>query len=78
MMDNVLIQVRGRKRVILWPPSDLDCLYMIGDKSLVIDVDSPDLEKYPLFTKARRYECQLNPGDGIFIPGKHSFEKSTA
>lgn len=68
-MDNILIQIRGRKRVILWPPSDVDFMYMIGDKSLVTDVDSPDRQKFPLFSQARRYECELNPGDAIFIPG---------
>ncbi|CAF0715070.1 unnamed protein product [Brachionus calyciflorus] len=68
IMDNILIQVSGRKRIILFPPSDIEYLYMKGDKSLVLEVDNPDLEKYPLFTKASRYECELNPGDGIFIP----------
>lgn len=69
VMDNILIQISGRKRVILWPPGDVDFMYMIGDKSLVTDVDSPDLEKFPLFAKAKRFECDLNPGEGIFIPG---------
>lgn len=73
-MDNVLIQVKGQKRVILFPPSEVDNLYMTGDKSLVTDVDSPDLEKFPLFAKAVRYECELMPGDGIFIPGIKSNE----
>lgn len=70
MMDNILIQICGRKRVILFPPSDVDCMYMLGDKSLVTNVDEPDLEKFPLFAKAKRYECELLPGDAIFIPGK--------
>lgn len=68
-MDNVLIQVVGKKRVILFPPSDVEYLYMKGDKSQVLEIDNPDLEKYPLFSKARRYECELEPGDGLFIPG---------
>jgi hypothetical protein len=68
-MDNVLVQVLGKKRVILFPPSEIDKLYMTGDKSLVTNVDDPDLEKFPLFSQATRYECELAPGDGIFIPG---------
>lgn len=28
--------------------------------------------KYPLFSKARRYECSLKAGDVLFIPGKNS------
>lgn len=69
-MDNILIQVKGKKRVILFPPSDVEYLYMKGDKSQVLEVDSHDMEKYPLFHKANRYECELEPGDGIFIPCK--------
>lgn len=46
----------------LWP----------GDKSEVLDVDTPDLERYPDFVKACRYECILEPGDMLLIPGKVS------
>lgn len=42
-----------------------------GDKSEVLDVDSPDLEQFPEFVKAKRYECVLEPGDLLFIPGRH-------
>lgn len=67
-MDNILIQVTGHKRVVLYPPSDLDYLYMKGDKSQVIDIENPDLTKYPLFANVTRYECELKAGDFIFIP----------
>ncbi len=67
-MDNMLIQVVGLKRVVLFPPADFDFLYMNGDKSEVINVDEPDLEAYPLFAKATKYECELKPGDILFIP----------
>lgn len=40
-----------------------------GDKSEVLDIDSPDLERFPEFVKARRFECVLEPGDLLFIPG---------
>lgn len=40
-----------------------------GDKSEVLDVDSPDLKLFPEFVKAKRYECVLEPGDLLFIPG---------
>lgn len=40
-----------------------------GDKSEVLDIDSPDLERFPNFVKARRFECILEPGDLLFIPG---------
>lgn len=68
VMDNMLIQVVGVKKVVLFPPSDFDYMYMNGDKSEVVDVDSPDLERYPLFANATKFECQLLPGDILFIP----------
>ncbi|XP_064598514.1 tRNA wybutosine-synthesizing protein 5-like [Liolophura sinensis] len=68
VMDNLLVQVTGRKRVVLFSPEDVDKLYLKGDKSLVLDIDHPDEDKYPLFRQARRYECRLSPGDILFIP----------
>ncbi|KAI4877965.1 hypothetical protein NFI96_020743 [Prochilodus magdalenae] len=68
VMDNVLAQVSGRKRVVLYSPQDALHLYLSGDKSEVLDIDSPDLEQFPDFVKARRYECVLEPGDLLFIP----------
>lgn len=67
-MDNILIQINGKKKVILFPPSEVDYLYMKGDKSQVLDVENPDYSKYPLFSHAKRYECILETGDSIFIP----------
>ncbi|KAL0964063.1 hypothetical protein UPYG_G00317860 [Umbra pygmaea] len=68
VMDNMLAQVTGRKRVVLYSPQDALHLYLSGDKSEVLDIDSPDLERFPEFVKARRYECVLDPGDVLFIP----------
>ncbi|KAH1184720.1 hypothetical protein KIL84_012661 [Mauremys mutica] len=68
IMDNFLIQITGKKRVILYNPRDAPYLYLSGTKSEVLNVDNPDLEKYPLFMKARRYECSLEAGDVLFIP----------
>ena len=42
----------------------------MSQKSEVLHVDDPDEEKYPLFSKADRYEVELQPGDILFIPGK--------
>jgi hypothetical protein len=41
---------------------------MKGDKSEIIDVDNPDLTKYPLYINAQRFEAELHPGDIVFIP----------
>nr|XP_051704285.1 tRNA wybutosine-synthesizing protein 5 isoform X3 [Oryctolagus cuniculus] len=68
VMDNFLIQVTGKKRVVLFSPRDAQYLYLSGTKSEVLNIDNPDLAKYPLFSKARRYECSLKAGDVLFIP----------
>ncbi|CAK6973909.1 tRNA wybutosine-synthesizing protein 5 [Scomber scombrus] len=68
VMDNLLAQVTGRKRVALYSPQDALHLYLSGDKSEVLDIDSPDLKRFPEFVKAKRYECVLEPGDLLFIP----------
>lgn len=67
-MDNILVEVVGRKRVVLFPPSDAPFLYLTGDKSRVTNIDQPDLDKYPNFIHAKRYECVLESGDVLFIP----------
>uniref|UniRef100_A0A673KBG4 tRNA wybutosine-synthesizing protein 5 n=1 Tax=Sinocyclocheilus rhinocerous TaxID=307959 RepID=A0A673KBG4_9TELE len=68
IMDNLLAQVTGRKRVVLYSPKDALYLYLTGDKSEVLDIDTTDLQLYPEFVKASRYECILEPGDLLFIP----------
>uniref|UniRef100_A0A224Z6E8 tRNA wybutosine-synthesizing protein 4 n=1 Tax=Rhipicephalus zambeziensis TaxID=60191 RepID=A0A224Z6E8_9ACAR len=68
VMDNFLIQVKGKKKAVLFHPNDFEYLYIQGDKSLVLDVECPDLEKFPKFQKATRYEAMLTSGDILFIP----------
>lgn len=68
VMDNLLIQVQGRKRMALFSPSDALNMYLIGDKSQVLDIDNPDCHLYPKFILSQRYECIMEPGDIIFIP----------
>lgn len=68
IMDNLLVQICGHKRVVLFPPHDASHLYLSGDKSQVVDIDKPDLERFPLFAQAHAYEALLQPGDILFIP----------
>ena len=67
-MDNLLVQVTGRKRVVLFSPQDATNLYLCGDKSQVLDIDHPDLSAFPRFAEVKWYECYLEPGDVLFIP----------
>ena len=49
VMDNIYCQVIGHKRAVLWPPHQVDNIYLTGDKSNVIDIDNPDAAKYPRY-----------------------------
>jgi tRNA wybutosine-synthesizing protein 4 len=70
MRDNVLFEIVGRKRVVMFPPHQVDNLYARGSTSAVTDIDSPDLGKYPRFAEAKRHmiEFILEPGDALVIP----------
>ena len=54
----------------MFHPSDIDYLYVDGDKSLVNNIEEPDLETYPLVRQATAYTGVLKPGDCLFIPGE--------
>ena len=54
--------------MVLFSPRDATKLYLNGDKSEVLDIDNPDLKKYPKFVDAVQYECFMEPGDVLFIP----------
>jgi tRNA wybutosine-synthesizing protein 5 len=69
--DNILIGVRGRKRVVLFAPRDVDRLYVDGSTSRIVDIDSAaQSTQFPRFRKAyeRRYEAVLEEGDILYIP----------
>lgn len=84
-LDNLLMQFVGRKNVILFSNSS-DTHGRDGELSVVwhyagrdgqqyntspVDIMNPNLEKYPLFQHApTAIECQLEPGDILYIPSK--------
>lgn len=67
-MDNILVQVVGRKRVVLFPPRDSPNLYLVGDKSRLLDIDTPNTDTFPNFSRATRYEAFLEAGEVLYIP----------
>jgi len=66
--DNILIQIRGRKRIVFYPPTEALNLYLDGDKSEIVDIDSPDFTRYPKFKDVEQFEVILEEGDIVFIP----------
>ena len=70
VMDNVLINVVGRKQVVLFPPTQYANLYMSGSSSPVLDVLRPDAARHPRALAALRSAqvVVLGPGDALVIP----------
>lgn len=74
---NIACVVAGRRRFTLFPPEELGNLYigpldhtLAGPPVSMVDLDAPDLDRYPRFSLAwaAARTAELEPGDAIFIP----------
>jgi hypothetical protein len=73
LAHNLFAQVIGSKRFVLFPPDQSRLLYPFPKSSSIahfsrVNVDNPDLGRFPQFQHARPLECILEPGDILFIP----------
>ena len=63
--------IYGRKQVLLFTPDQEKFMYK-GEGDLKdqgeVDAFNPDLEKFPLFAKAKPVEFILEPGEILYIP----------
>jgi len=75
--DNVACVAAGRRRFTLFPPEQVDNLYIgpldltpAGQPISLVDFHQPDLARFPRFAEAMRHAqvAELAPGDAIFIP----------
>ena len=71
--QNLFAQLHGTKRVIMFPPQDVACLYPLPvhnpcDRQSQVDLYNPDLDRFPKFAQAQPLEARLNPGDVLYIP----------
>jgi tRNA wybutosine-synthesizing protein 5 len=72
--ENFLCHLAGSKRVVFFPPNQANNLYIStaidSSSSPVINIDQPDLLRFPLFSAAQQAASQviLVPGDVLFIP----------
>ncbi|MGH7136354.1 MAG: cupin-like domain-containing protein, partial [Pirellulales bacterium] len=63
-----MAQVRGRKRIRLISPNDVEFLYNDIGVFSPVDCDAADLARWPQFRKAEVREVLLEPGEVLFIP----------
>ncbi|SFG76727.1 Cupin-like domain-containing protein [Duganella sp. CF458] len=75
--DNLACVTAGRRRFTLFPPDQLENLYVgpldftpAGQPISLVDLHHPDIERFPRFGEAMRHaqSAELAPGDAIFIP----------
>jgi hypothetical protein len=70
--DNFLMQVLGRKQLILFDKTDARYLYPnVGQQYehlSMIDLSTPDHVRFPLMKHAQPYTVLIEPGDVLYIP----------
>ena len=75
--DNIACVAAGRRRFVLFPPAQLENLYVgplhstpQGAPISLVDVANPDLARFPKFAQAYAAAqiAELEPGDAIYIP----------
>lgn len=74
--ENLLVQIRGTKRVALFPPEESRLLYPHPFWSPLAqfsraDVAEVDSRRFPRLLEARAAATLLTPGDALYIPGGH-------
>jgi hypothetical protein len=72
---NLNAQILGKKDCLLFAPSELERTYPFGlegtnpaHNCCAVDIEAPDLARYPWFADAQAERAHLEPGDLLFIP----------
>jgi lysine-specific demethylase 8 len=72
---NLIAQLTGEKRFILYPAREYRNLYPFPPWSSVphlsrVDVGAPDFRRFPRLPLARGFHCDLKPGELLFLPSR--------
>ncbi|APR79849.1 Pass1-related protein [Minicystis rosea] len=71
--DNIIVQLQGRKRILLYPPDHTAWLYSNALTSGLpnfsrFDPEAPDYDRFPHARHAEPLEVTLHPGEALFLP----------
>jgi hypothetical protein len=72
-INNFLAQVKGRKQILLFPPAQTWRVYPFPlghpkDNFAMVNVEDPDVERFPSLKRARALEAILSPGEVLWLP----------
>ncbi|MES2790107.1 MAG: cupin-like domain-containing protein [Planctomycetota bacterium] len=68
LTNNFMAQVYGRKLVRLVPSFELPHVYNDHHVYSRVDAGHVDLQRFPRFSKCRVIDCEIGPGDLLFVP----------
>ncbi len=72
-LHNMLVVVSGEKHLKLFAPEFEDEVYLYPANTAMphvsrVDVDNPDLVRFPRLARAQYLSCRLGPGDALYLP----------
>ena len=75
LAENIFVQLAGRKRFFLYPPSTAPWLYSNPLRSALpnysrFDPENPDYERFPLARAVTPIELILHAGDALYLPSR--------
>ena len=70
----MITEIYGEKEFVLFAPEDTPYVYPAptpdSPVASIDNLDTPDLERFPLFAKATQYRGIIGPGDAVFVPSR--------
>jgi hypothetical protein len=68
LTNNVMVQIVGRKRVLLVPAYDYPNMYNYKHCYSEVNGGAVDFDRFPLLRKANVIDCEIGPGEILFLP----------